>query len=115
MKTDTQTIPESIAPLLAKLISELRSLLGRNLHQVILYGSYSRGDFSGDSDIDVLVLTEGADVKNYNKLAAEISLRYLLEYGKLISLIFKDRNYYDNWKSTMDLFISVEEEGMVLV
>lgn len=114
MKTDTQTIPESIAPLLAKLIFKLRNHLGRNLHQVILYGSYSRGDFSDDSDIDVLVLTEGADVKKSNKLAAEISLRNLLEYGKLISLMFKYRNYYDNWKSTMDLFVNIEEEGMVL-
>ena len=35
---------------------ELDKIYGENLVKVILYGSYARGDFSSDSDIDLLVV-----------------------------------------------------------
>ena len=31
---------------------KVRRILGKNLKQVILYGSYARGDYTEDSDID---------------------------------------------------------------
>jgi len=41
----------------ANLASSLRELLGKVT--VLLYGSYSRGDFNLWSDIDVLIISEG--------------------------------------------------------
>ena len=36
--------------------AEARRIYGNSLRGIILYGSCARGDFSSDSDIDVLVL-----------------------------------------------------------
>jgi predicted nucleotidyltransferase len=37
------------------------SVLGDSLHNVILFGSYARGDYDAESDVDILVL---ADIEN---------------------------------------------------
>ncbi|MFM6024422.1 MAG: nucleotidyltransferase domain-containing protein, partial [Dolichospermum sp.] len=34
------------------------AVYGNNLKQVILFGSYARGDFTSDSDIDILIVTQ---------------------------------------------------------
>ena len=58
-------------PILARLKRELVELYGPRLQQVLLYGSRARGDFSEESDYDVLVVLEGPldDWKELNRLA----------------------------------------------
>ena len=46
MSTEVQII-------LSKYVNELEKIYGTYLKEVILYGSYARGDFSKDSDIDI--------------------------------------------------------------
>ena len=38
---------------------EIKKLYGKRLRDIILYGSWARGDATEDSDIDVLVILEG--------------------------------------------------------
>ena len=46
--------------ILTELRSRLESLYGDRLVKLILYGSQARGDAEPDSDIDVLVVRQGA-------------------------------------------------------
>ena len=39
----------------------VRRILGKNLKQVILYGSYARGDYNSSSDVDVMILVKMSD------------------------------------------------------
>ncbi len=41
-----------------KIVEALLEVFGQNLVSVVLYGSYARGDFRPDSDIDVLIILE---------------------------------------------------------
>lgn len=55
---------EETRVLLGQYIEELRRIYGTHLKQIILYGSYARGDYRDDSDIDLMVLVdlpEGGD------------------------------------------------------
>ena len=49
-------MPNSIENLLNGYIVELQNIYGRHLQSVILYGSYARGDFTKDSDVDIMIL-----------------------------------------------------------
>mgnify|MGYP001058817494 CR=1 FL=1 len=40
---------------------KVRRILGKNLKQVILYGSYARGDYNSSSDVDVMILVKMSD------------------------------------------------------
>lgn len=44
----------SMKELLDKYIAEIKKIYGTHLQEVILYGSYARGDFKEDSDIDMV-------------------------------------------------------------
>lgn len=60
------TLPRSVAvggldPALAKLLPEVirRIVDEADPVRIILFGSHARGDATGDSDVDLLVITEG--------------------------------------------------------
>ena len=44
--------------LLKKYIDNVKKIYGSHLKQIILYGSYARGDFTSDSDVDIMLLVD---------------------------------------------------------
>ena len=42
---------------------QVKRILGTKLTKIILYGSYARGDYRDNSDIDIMVLTTLSDDK----------------------------------------------------
>lgn len=47
--------------MLKKYVEDVHKIYGESLKTVILYGSYARGDFRPDSDIDILILVDLSD------------------------------------------------------
>ena len=44
--------------ILHRIAQQAQSVFGNRLEQVILYGSYARGDFDVESDIDIMILAD---------------------------------------------------------
>ena len=53
--------------LVSQYVEVLCKIYGKHLKTVILYGSYARGDYTKDSDIDIMVLLDlsDIDIKNH--------------------------------------------------
>ena len=47
-------MPQAMRNLIEQYISEIKKIYGSHLQKVILYGSYARGDFRTDSDVDII-------------------------------------------------------------
>ncbi|PRY45450.1 nucleotidyltransferase-like protein [Spirosoma oryzae] len=47
----------------------MRDLYGDRLNKIILYGSYARGDFHDESDIDYLVVLNDTNVSAFREVA----------------------------------------------
>ncbi|HJB01066.1 MAG TPA: nucleotidyltransferase domain-containing protein, partial [Candidatus Mediterraneibacter merdavium] len=47
-------MPESLEGLLQEYRAKLQNVSEEHIKKVILYGSYARGDFQKDSDIDIM-------------------------------------------------------------
>ena len=47
--------------MLEKYTADVCALYGGHLKEVILYGSYARGDCREDSDIDIMILVDDMD------------------------------------------------------
>lgn len=47
---------EQIQTITKEIVDEVIQLLQENVYKIVLYGSYARGDFTKESDIDVLIL-----------------------------------------------------------
>ena len=51
-------MPQAIQTLLTQYLSEVQKIYGAHLKSVILYGSYARGDYTSDSDVDIMLLVD---------------------------------------------------------
>lgn len=79
-------MPVVISNLLERYIGEVKKVFGGSLRQVILYGSYARGDYREDSDVDVMILVDLTDmeIKEYQRKLSEVDteLSFLLQCEK---------------------------------
>ena len=62
-----------------------RDAFGDRLHQLVLYGSYARGDATPESDIDVLVVLDRKPDRADRKQAHEVMRHFTDEYGLNLS------------------------------
>ena len=46
-------MPQTIQTLLTRYLSEVQKIYGAHLKSVILYGSYARGDYNSESDVEI--------------------------------------------------------------
>lgn len=66
---------------------EARKIYGSKLQKIILYGSYVRGDFKIDSDIDILVLlnVDSEEINAERKRILDVTDRLDLDYDVVLA------------------------------
>jgi len=107
------SLPQAVQEGLEELKRALVGVYSSRLRGVYLYGSYARGDFGADSDVDLLVALEGEvkptrEMDRLSPIVAEICLRYDL----LISLYPVPVEWLTGRKSP--LFENIRREGVRL-
>ena len=89
-------------------------LFGSKLVDIILFGSFSRGDYNNDSDIDIMIL---ADLKQeqfpqYREKTDELSGDLSLKYEITVSIKLKDSNTVYRYKDSLPFYSNVLKEGV---
>jgi len=92
---------------LDEFIRRVEARFGDSVEEIILFGSYARGDYDEESDVDVLIVGD-IDFDGLMNIVTDI----LLEYGELISPIVLRP---EEFRKRRDSFIkTVLSEGKVL-
>lgn len=69
---------------------------GERLAKIVLFGSYARGDFNDESDVDYLVVLDEEDVSSFSEVARTISARndyYLNTFINLSAVVVSKSQY----------------------
>ena len=95
---------------------QVKRILGNKLSKVILYGSYARGDFRENSDIDIMVLTTLTDdeIDKIETSVFDLAFEFQMEYGIDISVIVKNEEHFNYWLGALPFYDNVQKEGIVL-
>ena len=76
-----------VKEILSEFRDEVQKLYGKRLKSIILYGSWTRGDATDESDIDVLVVLEGRVIPGEEiDRMIDIITGMNLKYGVLLSV-----------------------------
>lgn len=109
-------MPIMINNLLKQYVEEVRKIYGECLKAVILYGSYARGDFRPDSDIDIMILVDLADteIEKYSEQLSWATYDFNEEHDTDIKPIAKSDTHFKKWLGVYPFYTNVKEEGVEL-
>ena len=109
-------MPQTIQGLIEQYVSEIKKIYGTHLRQIILYGSYARGDYGSDSDIDIMILLDISDLelKIYGQALSYMTYDFNLDHDLDIKPIVKNETHFKKWSANYPFYANVEKEGVVL-
>ena len=108
-----------IKSILEEYVNGLFKMIGKELKQVILYGSYARGDQNKNgeiSDIDIMILVDldAEQIKKLEKKVIDYSYDLDLKYNILLSPIIENIDNYNNRVKYMAFYKNIQNEGVLL-
>lgn len=109
-------MPQSIQAILIRYTKELLKIYGTCLKSVILYGSYARGDYTSDSDIDIMILLNLSDleIKDYRHQLSDLTYDFNMENNLDIKPIAKSFEHFTKWLGVYPFYTNVNKEGVKL-
>lgn len=109
-------MPQTMQNLMQQYISEIKKIYGSHLQKVILYGSYARGDFRQDSDIDIMILLDISDLelKAYSQELSYMTYDFNLDNDLEIKPIAKSEAHFRKWVENYPFYANIHKEGVIL-
>lgn len=106
-------LPPAVSQALTDLKRSLQTMYGERLQGLYLYGSYARGDFRADSDVDLLVALAGEvnpcqEIDRLSALIADLCLRH----DVLLTVLPAPAAWLASRQSP--LYVQVRQEGRAL-
>lgn len=110
-------MPKRMQSLIDQYVEEIKKIYGSHVKQIILYGSYARGDYNKQSDVDIMILTDLSfeEIEEYRDRISDIAYDIELDTGIILSPVIKNIEKYNSRISFVPFYKNVEKEGVVLV
>ena len=109
-------MPGTTRTLLEQYTEILKGIYGKHLKVVILYGSYARGDYRADSDIDIMILVDMSDIelKSYGEKLSYMTYDFNLDHDIDIKPIAKSEEIFNKWVVNYPFYSNIHKEGVIL-
>jgi predicted nucleotidyltransferase len=93
----------------------MEEMYGDELAKILLYGSYARGDFYEESDIDLMVVLDVKQLKIFQEIRkiSAITTPLSLTHQKIIAVVPTTLNKFQTYDSMFYRF--VHKEGIELL
>ena len=106
----TRSIMTQVAEMAKKVFPNQQS-------ETILYGSYARGDYDSESDVDVMLLVDipRTELSRYKAPFNQLSTELGLAYDVLITITLKDRETFERYFNAVPFYQTIRKGGVSLV
>ena len=107
-----RTIDE-IKDLVKEIKKYLSEYYGAAIREVMVYGSFARGEATEDSDIDVVIIVaDDLDPNEVEERLSDLLFNFLLDRKELVSVIAIHESMFKNYKSPF--ILNTKEEGVLI-
>jgi predicted nucleotidyltransferase len=90
----------------------VKNKLKNNLKKIVLFGSHARGDYTGDSDYDILVIVDKKE-KYIQDIILDSCVEIMDKYYELIGCIVCDQKEWE-LKKRFPIGLNILKEGIEL-
>lgn len=92
-----------------------KEVFGNKFENVILYGSYARGDYDDESDIDIMIMVDMSreELSKYRMMFSEFFSDMNLENGVFLTSKLQSKPYFIEWQHAMPFYQNVMKEGIM--
>lgn len=102
--------------LLTEFADGAKEIFNDKLKDVILFGSYARGDCDSESDVDIAILADikRGEERKYSKQLVNI-LGDIYEkhgYSAVLSPIIINADFFEEWKNSMPFYRNITKDGV---
>jgi len=115
MQANNITDPRVIA-ISQRVVQAAKDTFGDKLDKVILYGSYARGDYDNESNIDFFILADlPQEEASMRRDDVRNCIPYIdLDYDINVSLHVTGKAIFNRFINTLPFYMNVVREGVVL-
>lgn len=94
----------------------LQSIFGVKMRTAILYGSYARGDYDAESDVDVAAIIDMTrqELKSYHQQIVQLMADVFWKHEKLVSIVEIPLDEYNVHQETLPFYRNISREGVLL-
>ncbi|MBQ8699948.1 MAG: nucleotidyltransferase domain-containing protein, partial [Schwartzia sp.] len=95
--------------LLSEYANTVKEIYGNTLNKIILYGSYARGDYKNDSDIDIMILLNVPHEQERDKIRELIDATcdFNMEHNLDIQPIPKSDTLFQKWQNVLPFYKNI--------
>lgn len=92
----------------------VKKILGETLKKIIVYGSYARGDYRENSDIDIMILTSlsNMEIEKIENKIFDVAFEFEMEYGIVINPVLENKEHFNYWLGALPFYDNVKKEGV---
>jgi len=112
MKRQKLQSKQKIQDLLCAVGIELKTIFGAKLKKFILFGSYSRGDYDTESDIDVMVLIDDPEPRKYDDILLDLEVDLSIAFDVVLSIFVENEAEYREARQYKPFLKAIEREGV---
>ena len=100
----------------SQMVKAYRDIYGQSIKNIVMYGSFARGDFDDESDIDFAAIVEGERQELQKKLeevwdkASDIGL----EYDAVVSPVVIPYEEFLEYKDKLPYYRNIDKEGIIV-
>ena len=97
----------------------VKDVFGEKLKDIVLFGSYARGDYDPNSDVDIAILAdiereeENNFINDIIALMSQIDKRH--NFTLLLSPVVISSSFFEEWQETIPFYKNIKKEGVRLI
>ena len=103
--------------ILREIVKIYQSVYGEQIVKIVLYGSYARGDYDSESDVDVVALVHGdrEELQKQLRQIWDISADLEIEFGIILSPTVIPYEEYEQYRDDLPYYRNIAREGVEIV